>query len=360
MALDDLYRQKLRDGELAPDSAQQAVLEKLSLLAAQLNAAAPSGSVVAKWLKRKKKQLRGLYLHGEVGRGKTMLMDLFFASIEGWPKRRVHFHAFMQEVHALRTAHGGDRVIARIADAIADSARLLCLDEMQIADIADAMIIGRLYEALLERGVVLVTTSNLPPDELYRDGLNRQLFLPFIARIKETMTVVSLASPRDYRLGRLRARETFLHPITEKNRAVFAGIWRDLTDGAHGEPASLDILGRQLAVPRAAHGCARFTFADLCENPLGPPDYLAIAKAFRTVFIEGIPKLKPHQRNEAKRFILMIDTFYDAGLLVVALAEVAPENLFAASQHSRESARTVSRLKEMQSSAWWGTAPAET
>lgn len=362
MALTQHYQEKIAEGSLKPDAAQQAVLEKLSTLAKILNAAPPrKASRIGKWFgTAAAPPPHGLYIYGDVGRGKTMLMDLFFASVTGWPKARIHFHAFMQDIHRQRAVLGGENVISRIADDLAAKAKLLCLDEMQIVDIADAMIIGRLYEALQARGVVLVTTSNLPPDGLYKDGLNRQLFLPFIATLKATLDVVSLDSVTDYRLGRVRARETFLHPATAENRVAFNTLWKDLTDNAMGEAETLEVLGRKLTVPKAAHACASFTFFELCGAPLGPPDYLAIAKAYRTVFISGVPKLKTHQRNETKRFILMIDTFYDAGTRLVVLAEGAAETLFAKGAHAFESQRTISRLKEMQSVSWWGVTPIET
>ena len=361
MALLTSYREKLAEGILKPDAAQEHVVKRLQALAAALNMTPPVTTSRFTGLFRKPPPPpRGLYIHGEVGRGKTMLMDLFFAAVEGWPKRRIHFHAFMQEVHAARARLGGDKVIERIADGLSAEARLLCLDEMQVTDIADAMIIGRLYEALLARGVVLVTTSNLPPSRLYTDGLNRQLFLPFIARLEGTLDVISLDSPRDYRLGRLRARDSFLHPVNASTRAAFATLWNDLTDHAAGAPTSLAILGRTLAVPSAAHGCARFHFDDLCRAALGAPDYLAIAKHFPTVFVEGIATLSPAERNEAKRFVLMIDTFYDAGTRLVALSAVPPEKIVAKNHHSFEFQRTLSRLKEMQSASWWGTVLSET
>ncbi len=362
MALTRHYREKLADGSLKPDGAQRAVLEHLSVLAAKLNGHPPvAPSRLGKWFgKVAPLPPKGLYLHGQVGRGKTMLMDMFHASVTGWPKLRIHFHAFMLEVHRQRAILGGDNVIAGIADELAARAKLLCLDEMQIVDIADAMIVGRLYEALLARGVVLVTTSNVAPEELYKDGLNRQLFEPFIARLRATLDVIPLDSPTDYRLGRVRTRETFLAPATAENRVAFNALWKDLTDNAMGQAEVLEVLGRKLTVPKAAHACASFTFFELCGAALGPPDYLAIAKAYRTVFISGVPKLKAHQRNETKRFILMIDTFYDAGTRLVVLAEGAAESLFPKGQHAFESQRTISRLKEMQSASWWGATPVET
>ncbi len=306
---------------------------------------------------------RGLYIVGEVGRGKTMLMDLFFAEASVEPKRRVHFHAFMQDVHARLHRARQSQVqdaLAPVAKAISSEARLLCLDEMQITDIADAMIVGRLFEGLLAGGTVIVTTSNLAPKDLYRDGLNRQLFLPFIGLIEQRLEVVMLASATDYRLGRVKAHETFLTPLGLETDARLQDLWRRLTDTERGEPMEVDVLGRRLHVPQAAHGCARFFFADLCERPLGPPDYLALAHNFRTVFVEHIPALNPERRNEAKRFVLMIDTFYDARVRLVASSAQPPEGIYPAGDHAFEFGRTVSRLKEMQSASWWGKKIAET
>jgi cell division protein ZapE len=353
MSLSEFYHSRIAAGALSADAQQAQLVRRLEVLGHVLDAGSTrSGGFFGKVFGKAAETPRGLYIYGEVGRGKTMLMDMFFESVVGFPKRRVHFHAFMQEVHR-RRANGGDDVIGRIAGELAEQAKLLCLDEMQIVDIADAMIIGRLYDALHERGVVLVTTANLPADELYKDGLNRQLFLPFIERLKETMDVVSLDSDRDYRLGRVMARQTFLSPPTAENRVAFNGLWHDLTDGAMGHAETIEVLGRKLTVPKAAHGCASFTFYELCGEALGPADYLAIAKAYRTVFISGVPRLKAAQRNECKRLILMIDTLYDAHTKLVALAEDVPEKLFPKNQHVQDSKRTVSRLKEMQAMSWW-------
>jgi len=263
----------------------------------------------------------------------------------------------MQEVHKARAAQ---KPIEQIASDAARDAKLLCLDEMQIVDIADAMIIGRLFEAMQALGVVLVTTANVPPDGLYRDGLNRDLFLPFIAKLNAALDVVSLNSSRDYRLGRIRAHNTYLSPATAENRVAFNALWHDLTDGSMGQAEVLEVLGRKRHVPKAAHGCASFTFFELCGEALGPADYLAIAATYGTVFMSGVPRLKLHQRNETKRFILMIDSFYDAKTRLVILADDVPEKLFPKNQHAFESQRSISRLKEMQSASWWGKSIAET
>jgi cell division protein ZapE len=352
------YKKKVASGLWQADMAQHLVANRLALLEADLNARPLKASgLIGKLLRKDQAPPRGLYIVGDVGRGKTMLMDLFFSHVEGWPKKRIHFHAFMQEVHKARALQ---KTIEEIADDIAREAKLLCLDEMQISDIADAMIIGRLFEAVHARGVVLVTTANVPPDGLYRDGLNRDLFVPFIEKLNVELDVISLDSPKDYRLGRVRAHNTYLSPATAENRVAFNALWRDLTDGAMGKAEVLEVLGRKRHVPKAAHGCASFTFFELCGEALGPADYLAISQAYRTVFMSGVPKLKAHQRNETKRFILMIDSFYDAKTRLVILAEDKPEKLFPKNQHAFESQRSVSRLKEMQSASWWGKAIVET
>jgi cell division protein ZapE len=352
------YKRRLANQSLRQDDAQAPVAQRLATLAAHLNANPPQkAGLLAKWFKQQQVPPRGLYIYGDVGRGKTMLMDLFFEHVQGWPKRRVHFHAFMQEVHKARAKQ---KTIEHIADELAQQAKLLCLDEFQIVDIADAMIVGRLFEALQNRGVVFVTTANLPPDQLYKDGLNRDLFLPFIALLNSKLDCVALLSPKDYRLGRVRAHNTYLYPATAENRVAFNALWHDLTDGAMGQAEVLEVLGRKRHVPKAAHGCASFTFFELCSEALGPADYLAISAAYQTVFMSGVPRLKAHQRNETKRFILLVDSFYDARTRLVILADDSPENLFAKNQHAFESQRCISRLKEMQSATWWGKSIVET
>jgi cell division protein ZapE len=356
------YERRRDGGALTADAAQLPVVAKLDALADALKNMPKPGGLLG-FLKKAPPPPRGLYIHGEVGRGKTMVMDLFFAVVQTEPKRRVHFHAFMQEVHkrlfATRQSHAQD-AIAPVARDIAKEARLLCLDEMQITDIADAMIVGRLFQGLLEAGTVIVTTSNLAPQDLYRNGLNRQLFLPFIGLIEEKLDIVSLDSPVDYRLGRVKAHETFLTPLSPQNDARLQDLWLRLTDTEQGRPREIEVLGRTLFVPQAAGSSARFCFADLCEKPLGPPDYLAIAGTFQFLFLEGIPALGPERRNEAKRFVLLIDTLYDGKVRLVATSAEPPESIYPAGDHAFEFGRTVSRLKEMQSASWWGKKIAET
>ena len=356
------YDRRRDAGLIKPDAAQRAVVVRLDQLATELQQSSPATGVLARFRKPPPPP-KGLYIHGEVGRGKTMVMDLFYETVQTTPKRRIHFHAFMQDVHKRLHAARQSQVqdaIAPVARAIAKEARLLCLDEMQVTDIADAMIVGRLFEGLLAAGTVIVTTSNLKPDDLYRNGLNRQLFLPFIRLIGEKLDVVSLDSTTDYRLGRVKAHETFLTPISPETDQRLQDLWARLTDTEQGKPLDIDVLGRKLHVPEAAHGCARFTFADLCEKPLGPPDYLALAENFQILFLEHIPALNPERRNEAKRFVLLIDTLYDGKVRLVATSAQPPEAIYPAGDHAFEFGRTVSRLKEMQSASWWGKKIAET
>ncbi len=356
----EIYDRRVALGELQSDEAQRRAAQRLKALATPIADGAGNGGLIGRWFDtRQAAPPKGIYIHGPVGRGKTMLMDLFYASAAGRPKRRMHFHAFMQDVHAkLHAARKREQdAIAPVARALAREARLLCLDEMQVSDIADAMIVGRLFEALIGLGVVVVTTSNLPPQELYRDGLNRQLFLPFVKLIAAGLDVISLDGVTDYRLGRIKAHETFVTPLGPEADTRIQETWRRLTDSECGEPAEIEVKGRRLTVPQAAHGCARFSFAELCEAPLGPADYLAIARHFRTVFVERIPALKPAQRNEAKRFATLIDTLYDGHVRLVASSAAPPEGIY---RHGSEFARTASRLREMQSASWWGKKIAET
>jgi cell division protein ZapE len=350
------YAERMRTGDLRADDAQIAVIASLERLARELEARSQRG-LIGK-LFNGAAPVKGAYIHGDVGRGKTMLMDLFFETLKVRAKRRIHFNAFMQDVHRRRAATSATDVLTLIARDMREEFTVLCLDELQVNDIADAMILGRLFEALTGQGVTIVTTSNLAPDKLYKDGLNRDLFLPAIAMLKERFEVIPLAGERDYRLGRVKARETFITGRNAEER--LQEIWEQLTETSRGKPLDLSVLGRKLHVPEASHGCARFAFHDLCERPLGPADYLALARNFRTIFIAGIPALKIGQRNEAKRFVLLIDTLYDAKTRLVATSAKAPEAIYPKGDHSFEFARTVSRLNEMRGAAWWGHEIVET
>jgi cell division protein ZapE len=359
------YRARLAQGELKPDPAQETAVRALSRLEGELNGLSEPGFVAS--LFRKAPALKGVYLWGPVGRGKSMLMDLFFATAPIERKRRVHFQAFMAETHALigqwregdaatrRAIFGqnrGDDPIAPTAALIASRARLLCFDELQVNDIADAMILGRLFESLFERGVVLVATSNRPPDDLYKDGINRQLFLPFIAMLKDRMELVHVGGPTDYRLDRLRSAGVYFAPIDADNEARFDALWDGLLDGGEETGATLEVLGRRLRLPHASGGLLRASFASLCATMLGPQDYLAIAARFHTVFLEAVPALSPDKRDQARRFINLIDALYEAHARLVVLAAGEPEALYPAGDAAFDFQRTASRLEEMRSADW--------
>jgi cell division protein ZapE len=280
-------------------------------------------------------------------------MDLFFEEVAAAPKRRVHFNAFMVDVHARlhaeRAKMGASDHIPIVAAGLAAEARLLCFDEFQVTDVADAMILGRLFEQLLELGTVIVATSNVAPDRLYEGGLNRQLFLPFIALIKERLGVVELNGPTDYRLHRLSGHPVYLTPLSPLTDAAMDAAWRRLTDCAQGKPARLTVFGRSLLVPEAARGVARFSFADLCEKPLAAADYLEIARNFHTLLIDHIPVLSAAERDAARRFVLLIDTLYDRNVKLIASAQALPSSLYTDGDGAGAFRRTASRLAEMQS-----------
>ena len=361
-----VYRALRKRGLLEPDLAQQLAIERLqSLYRALLHYRPETG--LRGWLARFGLAENGgihaplgLYLCGPVGRGKSMLMDLFFRSVPSLRKRRVHFHAFMLEVHDRmereRRAQT-DRPIAKVAGDLAAEATLLCFDEFQVEDIADAMILERLFRTLFDVGVVVVATSNRAPDELYEHGLQRERFLPFIALLKQKLYVLELDSGRDYRFARLHGKPVYHYPLDEAARDALEHAFAELTDGAPGARATLMVKGRPLVIPRAARGVAWFSFEDLCANPRGGADYLAIAERFAAVIVEGIPRLSPQQRNEARRFNILIDTLYEARTLLIASAEVPPEEIYTAGDGTFEFRRTVSRLIEMQSEEYIANRP---
>jgi cell division protein ZapE len=358
---------RLQSGQIRPDPAQQQGLEALERLEADLASAQPSGGLSSLFRKAQPASQRGVYLWGPVGRGKSMLMDLFFETAPLEKKRRTHFHVFMGEVHRLIDAwrkgdaaerrarfgqHKGDDPIAPVAELVASQARLLCFDELQVTDIADAMILGRLFEALFARGVTLVATSNREPDELYKNGINRQLFEPFIDLLKEQMDVVRVAGAHDYRLDRLRAASSWFSPVGPDNERAFDALWRDMLGGDEESGAVLEVLGRKLSLPRAAGGLLRATFASLCATALGPNDYVALAERFHTVFLEDVPRLTPARREEARRFVILIDALYEARTRLVVLAEAEPVKLYPEGEGAFEFERTASRLQEMRSADW--------
>ena len=341
------YRRAVAKGELRSDRAQEAAAQRLQQLAQALKAKPRL------LFFRKPPPPRGLYIWGDVGRGKTLLMDWFFESVALPRKRRAHFNSFMVDVHARihaeRQQPGSGDPIPAIAQALAQDARLLCFDEFQVTDVADAMILGRLFDRLFAQGVVIVATSNTPPDRLYEGGLNRQLFLPFIEEIKQRLEVVELNGPTDYRLQRMSGLKVYLSPLGPEADAAMNAAWQRLTDSKRGKPTSLTVLGRQVAVPQAARGVARFDFTDLCARPLGAADFLAVAREFHTILLDHIPVLSPEMRNEARRFTLLIDTLYDEGVKLICSAAAAPEALYPDGDGAEAFRRTASRLAEMQS-----------
>jgi cell division protein ZapE len=318
--------------------------------------------------------LKGVYLWGPVGRGKSMLMDLFFEAAPTPKKRRAHFHAFMGEIHAhvdawrkgdaaarkarFGTAKGDDP-IAPTAGLVAQDARLLCFDELVVTDIADAMILGRLFEALFARGVTLVATSNRAPDDLYKNGINRQLFLPFIDMLKERMEVVRVGGPKDFRLDRLKGAQVYFSPLAPAPEAAFDALWRDLVEPDAVTGATIEVLGRRIRLPCAAGGYLRSSFKSLCGQALGPQDYLALAQRFHTVFLEEVPRLGPENRNEAARFVSLVDALYEAKTKLVMLADAEPDALYPAGDGAFEFERTASRLQEMRSADYVGEAKEE-
>ena len=343
-----LYRAALASGELRPDAAQEKAARKLTALA-QLLEKKRGFSLFG----RKAEAPKGLYIWGDVGRGKTLLMDFFFEEARLEKKRRAHFNSFMVDVHARihaeRQRAGSSDPIPVVAKALAEDARLLCFDEFQVTDVADAMILGRLFDRLFAEGVTIVATSNTPPDRLYEGGLNRQLFLPFIEEIKQRLEVVALNGPADYRLERIAGLNVYLTPLGPEADAAMDGAWRRLTDCSQGKPMTLTVLGRKLAVPQAARGVARFSFEALCAQPLAAADYLAIAEHFHTLLLDHIPLLTPDMRNEARRFVLLIDTLYDEGVKLVCSAAARPAELYPQGDGADAFRRTASRLAEMQS-----------
>lgn len=373
-----LYRQRLRDGTLRPDSVQLLAIEKLQSLHQALKGYRPTagrpGLMARLGFGRRQEgpePPQGLYLFGDVGRGKSMLMDLFFEAAPLVQKRRVHFHAFMQEIHARlhdwrqSTRHNAKATdpLPRIAEDVAAEACLLCFDEFHVQNIADAMILGRLFEALFAQGVVVVATSNVAPDDLYAGGLQRERFLPFIALIQDKLDVLALEGPTDYRMTRLKGVAVYYCPLDAAAYAAMDHAFQRLGAGEHGGPEVVTVQGREILVPRAVSGVAWFRFSDLCARPLGAADYLALARRYHTLLVSDIPIMSPDQRNEARRFMTLIDSLYEHATKLICSAAAAPHGLYPQGEGAREFLRTISRLVEMQSEVYQrlphNAAPAE-
>jgi len=349
-------RAQIDAGELEADAAQLAVAAQLDALTRRLEDwRGKRNGLLSRILGSGAAPPRGLYIHGDVGRGKTMLMDLFFGCVAFAPKQRSHFHEFMADVHeriaeARQTVDGDP--IPHVAAGIAEGAGLLCFDEMQVTDIADAMILGRLFTHLFERGVVVVATSNAAPAHLYENGLNRQLFLPFIRLVEAHMDVAELKSAKDYRLDKLAGLPLYFAPADAAATAELDAHWNRLTGRHPGEAETLIVKGRPVKVPLASMGIARFPSRDLCEAPLGTLDYLRIAHGYHTLIVDGIPVMARDRREVARRFIKLIDTLYDNKVCLIASAAAEPDALCEDSAGAKAFERTASRLIEMRSAAY--------
>ena len=355
-------------GDIEADPQQQILAKRFdALIEAICSKRLSRKSSALGWLFGKSKKvaepIKGLYIHGEVGRGKTMLMDMFFELLPVERKRRAHFNDFMADVHERINAHRQalkrgetkqEDPIPPVAEALAQQAWVLCFDEFTVTDIADAMILSRLFSALFERGVVLIATSNVAPDNLYPNGLNRQLFMPFVSILKTRVDVINLDSRTDYRLEKLDRQPVYLTPLGAESDAKMDEAWKILTEGRRETPVTIDFRGRKIVLNRTVGDAVRVTFDELCAKPLAAADYLAIMARFRTMFIDHVPALDLSRRNEAKRFILLVDTLYDHRARAVISAAASPDQLYIASSGTEafEFDRTASRLFEMQSAEY--------
>jgi cell division protein ZapE len=358
------YEALLAGGKLQEDPVQAEVAARLDLLARTLADYRPpraNGLLGRLGLGRSADAPPGIYLYGPVGSGKSMLMDLFFEAVDGPIKRRVHFHEFMLEVHRrLHERRQGDEgdPLGPVAGELASKSQVLCFDEFAVHNIADAMILSRLFEGLLDRGVVVVATSNFPPERLYEDGLNRERFLPFIDLLEERLQVVEVDGGTDYRLARLRDLAVYHQPLGPEAQTALERAFAVLTDGARGERQVLEVGTRRLNVPKAAQGVAWFDFGELCEQPLGAADYLALTERYHTIILSGIPVLTPDRRNEARRLMTLVDALYERRVKLIVSAAAPPDELYAAGDGAFEFRRTASRLAEMQTRSYIETAKA--
>ncbi len=359
----ETYKHYLQNGILHSDPVQEEAIQAFQCLYEGLEEFAQKTSL--SWVQRLGRKgpsaPRGIYLHGGVGRGKSMLMDLFFECLpDEILARRVHFHEFMLEIHdylhqrraADDFSSGIDGALPALADRIFERSRVLCFDEFHVSDVADAMILGRLFTALFEHGVVVVATSNWHPDMLYEDGLQRDRFLPFIELLKKRMRIIHLDSSLDYRAQLLKSEGTYFTPLGRVTNKKLNEVFAYLIEGACVSQEGLEVKGRRLPVACVANGVARFTFAQLCEQPYGSQDYITIAQRYHTVFLEGVPKMGYDRRNEIKRLMILIDVLYDKGTKLIVSAESMPDKLYYGHDYEFEFQRTISRLKEMQSEAY--------
>lgn len=351
---------RVEKGELKADPAQQAIAGRLDALAHELERHDPQpakrsglGRFFGAGREEPARAPRGLYIHGGVGRGKSMLMDLFFDKVRVESKRRAHFHAFMLDVHArlhrLRQNGGKEDPLRIVAGELANEHRLLCFDEFHVVNIADAMILRRLFERLFELGVVMVATSNWPPDRLYENGLNRDRFLPFVDILEERNVVLALDGEADYRLGRLRQLPVYHHPLGPKSSRELRAIFAELTDGAKPAADEVMVASRKVRIPEAHGGVAFLQFTDFLAQPLGAADYLAITEAYSAILLDGVPRLTADRRNEARRFMILVDACYERKTMLYIAADAPPKELYTAGDGTFEFERTVSRLMEMRS-----------
>jgi len=356
------FRNRIAAGELRHDPVQALAVEKLQSLHKALYSYQP-GRGPAGWKdrfglgRRQETPPQGLYFYGGVGRGKSMLMDMFFDAAPVKRKRRVHFHAFMQQIHTRLAEYREFKSreadpIPRVAEQVANEASLFCFDEFQVNDITDAMILKRFFESLFAAGVVVVATSNRPPCDLYKDGLQRDQFLPFIDLIEEKMDLLELSGGPDYRLEQMRALDIYIIPDDARARAKLENAFTRLTNGARAHAASIPVQGRDVAIPKAAQGVALVSFDDICGRPLGAADFLEIARRYHTLIIPGIPKMSPENMDKAKRFVTLIDAMYEGHVKLICSAEVEPFDLYTEGTGSFEFERTASRLIEMQSESY--------